>query len=211
MTLGTPALPPSAGRTLPVPGVVAGSGRASGPGPRPGGGVARARAPRTRMVPGGQASERASERAADGRAEVRKGGGSAAAGGRTLSVPGVARACRARTGSGGAGGPAIPTAPAEGGSAGGLGVTWPRRGRRSIQQAAIQRESVSGRAGERKSERAGGGWEGGRAGGRRERGRARAYAAGSGRRGWVRPSERAGPVTSARGWFWAGERASERA
>ena len=71
---------------------------------------------------------RAEERA-NGRAEGRKRGGSAAAGGRTLPVPGVARACRARTGSGGAGGPAIPTAPAEGGSAGGLGVTLsPGRG-----------------------------------------------------------------------------------
>ena len=89
----------------------------------------------------------------------------------------------ARTGSGGTDGPAIPAAPAEGGSAGGPGVTWPRRGRRSIWQGAIQRESASGRAGERKSERAGGGWEGGRAGGR-EGARQRA-GAGSGRRARV--------------------------
>ena len=161
---------------------------------------------------GGRASRRASEQAAGGRVEGWAGGRSAAARGRTLPVPGVAR---------------VPCAHRErrGRWASSSNRSGGRRQRRRSQchlaaarlevntaggnSATNQRESASGCAGERKSERAGGGWEGGRAGGRRERDRARAYAAGSGRRGWVRPSERAGPATSARGWFWAGGRASE--
>ena len=126
----------------------------------------------------------------------------------------ASRACRARTGSGGAGGPAVPTAPAEGGSAGGPSVTWPRRVWRSIQQAAIQqRISVNRRAGARASgrasERAAGGRVEGRAGGGSATARGRTLpvpgvAAGSGRASGPGPRP-----AHADGSGRAGERASE--
>jgi hypothetical protein len=67
--------------------------------PRPHAGASRARVRACGWFRAGRrASGRASELAEGGRAEGLSGGGSAAARGRTLPVPGVARACRARTG-----------------------------------------------------------------------------------------------------------------